>query len=535
MRVYQENNIFIVLIPILLILSTIACSIFSMSLPVTPTGESKQQTFPTVLPDQTKSDSMITNQSGVATFEDPISGYKLNVEFKDKNTRNSLSDIEVWFISNGPQVLVITNDPFGEYAPVVKELSYDQLSTLSSPHKLNSPIESLSLGTVILLIKVIDAYQTLKEWQTYLAQFPELKNWKTGQVELCMNPLQLGDGVSLLLKGALEMLPLGNASGDIVEGLTMVFKESFVDENIENISEKIARQSHPAIYRVTLFSFKEGVPKLLQFEGLCLDWLDLSDPQSSLDWLVYGLNHQDMYALTAITDSDDLENANWYEGFQPVTRESYLDQLRIRIESAPSCDGLTTQNGCIQVWTSRWSPPWQVTENCYAECVKYEEPWKSNIAAFSICNFDGATAEGPNYDGKWRIRGMYINKPDNFFLSSDYQMASCENPDASILDNHPAPPASNPSGSCPGPPEERMEINQRGYVCTKNDSVMVRKLPLPSGEIITRLAPGTEFVVLDGPSCGDWAWWMIETDNGIKGWIAEGGDEVDPYFICSLP
>lgn len=517
------------------LLVTLACTLFllkkNLSSPSTPT----QTPIASIPSNQTESNSAITNKDGIATFEDPISGNNLKVEFKDVNTRDPLSDIEVWFISNGPQVLVFTNDPSGEYAPAIKELTYDQLSRLSSSFKLSSPSKSLSLGTVILLIELVDAYQTMAEWRAYLAQFPELKSWQTGEVELCINPLQLGEGASLILKGVVESLLPGGKSSQIIEGFTMVFKESVVDENIENSSRKIAKQANPAIYRVTLFSLKGNVPKLLKFEGLCLDWLDLSDPQSSLDWLVYGLNNHDMYALAAITNTDDLKNANWYEGFQPINRETYLNQLKSRINSKPNCDGLTAQNGCIQVWTSKWSPAWKVTENCYAECVTYDEPWESKVAAFSICNFDGATAKGPNYDGEWRIRGMYINTPENFFMSGDYQMESCQNPDASIVDNNPAPSASNQSILCPGTPEQRMEINQRGFVCTKNDSVMVRRLPLSSSDIITRLPPGSEFLVIDGPSCGTWSWWLIETDNGERGWMAEGGDQSDPYFICPLP
>lgn len=90
--------------------------------------------------------------------------------------------------------------------------------------------------------------------------------------------------------------------------------------------------------------------------------------------------------------------------------------------------------------------------------------------------------------------------------------------------------------SCPGAPQQRLIVNQRGYVCTKGDNVLLRNVPNRSGATLDSLLTGTQFTVLDGPACADnWSWWQICTDYGIIGWIAEGGDEIDPCFICPLP
>jgi hypothetical protein len=97
----------------------------------------------------------------------------------------------------------------------------------------------------------------------------------------------------------------------------------------------------------------------------------------------------------------------------------------------------------------------------------------------------------------------------------------------------------NPSTSllsCPGAPPQRMALSQRGYVCTKSDDVRLRDAPFRSANTINYLPVGSQFTVLDGPSCADnWSWWQIRTDYGVTGWIAEGGDQVDPYFICPMP
>ena len=99
---------------------------------------------------------------------------------------------------------------------------------------------------------------------------------------------------------------------------------------------------------------------------------------------------------------------------------------------------------------------------------------------------------------------------------------------------HPSP-VSNPT-SCPGAPKQRMLINQRGYVCTQTDSVRLRNSPQKLASTIVQLAKGIQFTVIGGPSCADnWSWWQVRTDSGQIGWVSEGGDNIDPYFICPLP
>lgn len=93
-----------------------------------------------------------------------------------------------------------------------------------------------------------------------------------------------------------------------------------------------------------------------------------------------------------------------------------------------------------------------------------------------------------------------------------------------------------PSSSCPGAPAQRMAVNQRGYVCTQTYAVRLRSSPNRSASTIVQLDKGTQFTVIGGPSCADnWSWWQVKTDLGQTGWISEGGDETDPYFICPTP
>ncbi|MBX3049658.1 MAG: SH3 domain-containing protein [Anaerolineales bacterium] len=112
-----------------------------------------------------------------------------------------------------------------------------------------------------------------------------------------------------------------------------------------------------------------------------------------------------------------------------------------------------------------------------------------------------------------------------------------------ILEIHSAPVASqNPTPivsytsstlSCPGAPPQRLEVNEDAKVCTKKDRVILRSGPGSYNSELTRLEPKSIVWVLDGPSCANnWSWWKVRTSWGLVGWMAEGGDSKDDYFLC---
>ena len=88
---------------------------------------------------------------------------------------------------------------------------------------------------------------------------------------------------------------------------------------------------------------------------------------------------------------------------------------------------------------------------------------------------------------------------------------------------------------CPGAPRQRVMIGEKARVCTKSDDLIVREEPGRDGKELTGIKPGTNFMIIDGPSCANnWSWWKVELDSGLEGWVAEGGDNIDPYFICPV-
>jgi hypothetical protein len=87
--------------------------------------------------------------------------------------------------------------------------------------------------------------------------------------------------------------------------------------------------------------------------------------------------------------------------------------------------------------------------------------------------------------------------------------------------------------SCPGAPTQRVRVGDKARVCTQYDRLIVRSQPGRGGREITRLEPGAYVEIIEGPICANrYSWWRIRSDSGTLGWVAEGGDNVDPYFIC---
>ena len=123
--------------------------------------------------------------------------------------------------------------------------------------------------------------------------------------------------------------------------------------------------------------------------------------------------------------------------------------------------------------------------------------------------------------------------------------------------NNSSAPANNTTDSeavsCPGAKyPTRIRPGRDASVCTKIDRVIIRTSAGMNESEILSLYTGTTVRVLEGPVCADnfW-WWKVEiypgttyglqaygydplgtTDQTNYGWVREGWDEKDAYFIC---
>lgn len=111
-----------------------------------------------------------------------------------------------------------------------------------------------------------------------------------------------------------------------------------------------------------------------------------------------------------------------------------------------------------------------------------------------------------------------------------------------VVDSHPPAPTKrtkqgleNAQQSCQDAPPQRLQVGEAAWVCTLYDRLIVHTQPSLDAPEVTRLTPGTQVVVVGGPECMDgYTWWKIQDEHNLVAWGAEGGDEVDPYFLCPL-
>lgn len=89
--------------------------------------------------------------------------------------------------------------------------------------------------------------------------------------------------------------------------------------------------------------------------------------------------------------------------------------------------------------------------------------------------------------------------------------------------------------TCPGMLPSRVKVGEKARVCTKQDRLILREAPARSATEIVRIVTGTEFKIMEGPVCEDEStWWRIALESGLTGWVREGTDATDPYFICPV-
>ena len=94
-------------------------------------------------------------------------------------------------------------------------------------------------------------------------------------------------------------------------------------------------------------------------------------------------------------------------------------------------------------------------------------------------------------------------------------------------------PLSPNEQSCPGAKPQRVKLGGKATVCTKVDYLVMHTTASEDAPEVRNLKPGLIVTVKDGPVCAfNSSWWFVSTENGNSGWVEEGSDEVDPYYLC---
>jgi hypothetical protein len=165
--------------------------------------------------------------------------------------------------------------------------------------------------------------------------------------------------------------------------------------------------------------------------------------------------------------------------------------------------------------------------------------------------------------------GIYLSKSDGWGIATKktirtsdggleitYTISVSQN--QPVVPNTPADsstrvtPVNSSITSCPGARPFSVKVGDRAYVCTKSDRLIVRQSPAMSAGESLALYPGADFTIVEGPRCADaFTWWKVSIPTGTKyscstcardyfnytnqvstGWVREGWDNKDTYFIC---
>lgn len=251
------------------------------------------------------------------------------------------------------------------------------------------------------------------------------------------------------------------------------------------------------------------------------DRLDRTDPNSVMEWINYAFETRDPDPILQMLGGNRFGYAYYIEGGQEVTHREFASQLTERITSGPSCIGYRVDEYSMQVWVEGWAPAWEMTESCYLDCQTLNPPRRSNTTGL-LFNIS---------DKQLELTALYLNTPDNYYFQ-DKALSSCSQP----YDRQSAQQTLAAQKSCTGAPQQRLIVGEQAQVCTLRDSVFMRNNPSRSGGRIGSYAPGSTLEVLSGPVCANsWSWWEVRDENGKIGWMSEGGDNVDPYFLCPQP
>ncbi len=452
----------------------------------------------------------ITGKDGTIQFSGTAS---FSVKVVDQTTQAPLPNIRVNYLLKEQKILVIASDPAKAYISFVTELPLQQVDAALNEISLFSPSDYL---------------KNYANWQNSVGQVQDIEDFAIKTETKCINPEQTRQSIKTLIGDNALLITGTNSNADaMAQGIRMTAGELGQEVTVAELDNAISAQT-PAILKWKIYQVSESLPLIISPDGYCLDPLNSASAESVMQWIQYGVAFKDTYPFEKIS-LEKMQYVNYLEGGEEITQEQFLQDLAERIPNGAECAGiLPYDEGTYIVFFKGWSPAWQMDKSCYFECSTYDPPFESSIAGFLIENY--------TVKNKYTLGKVWVNKPDLLLDAYSVSMNACtfKPGDGSPDSSSSAPTAvATSSGSCPNAPAQRMVVGKQGVVCTKSDSVALRTDPKKGASIIARISRGGIFDVIGGPKCSnDWSWWQIKLSDGTTGWISEGGDSEDKYYIC---
>ncbi len=95
---------------------------------------------------------------------------------------------------------------------------------------------------------------------------------------------------------------------------------------------------------------------------------------------------------------------------------------------------------------------------------------------------------------------------------------------------------------CADAPPSPFSVGMWGYICNEG-KIRLREKASLRAHVLAVMEPGTKFVVIGGPECGDRrVWWQVRFqgneqpyNNGWVGWMPESDPGGSELYLCPLP
>ena len=193
-----------------------------------------------------------------------------------------------------------------------------------------------------------------------------------------------------------------------------------------------------------------------------------------------------------------------------------LSIIEEHLNGALKCEGIQYESRNLAIFYSGWDPEW-------VDCSNPDNV--SDTAGFLFSR---------EFGGDFKLSKIQVSTMEGYNSPCcgwegeiPYNKISCEVEKIPDIEQ----------AVCPDALPQRLKIGGKGIVCSPQGAIGYIYEPGDAGPFdLTPVPYGTEFEVFSGPFCiGDGkSWYYIGNPKHIFGYVAEGGNEEEGYFLCPL-
>jgi hypothetical protein len=318
----------------------------------------------------TFADTKLTDISGNVVIEDSLASVRLNINLQDITTKKPLDHMQVQFISDENEFLLVAFDSTGNYLPAVKTDTFSSLST-----NVSSPSYPLSVSSVkaaplwqdgfkqdsieLDLVNLVGKVNSAQDLTKLLQEFPSIEKWGDRYVDTCWTGKQLANAAGILssIYGGVAdaVLPIGDLSVVAAPESSLLSAVAAISLQILTPDAQTYLNNLPDVYRLRFISFQDPISFIgIIYLGKCdspAPTLNHSDFISVAKWVSYSIiqNHPEMIA--DVIDKQGIKF--WYFATEPPSFNTF-DSNSVANELKKGLVGSSPQ--CLGYYIEEYSP-----------------------------------------------------------------------------------------------------------------------------------------------------------------------------------